>query len=154
MMVLHCLAFGAVMVLFFRQAREGELSQRLIEAGVDPDSVGRHRAGTAAALARATASHCAPGRESTLTCAALRRRGSPRSGPRGRRRARRPPARRAGGPLQRLLEGAVLEGAHVAAVDADDVVMVLAARHGGLVPRRRRSRRWSRPRLTSRSSTR
>ena len=42
------------MVLFFRQAREGELRQRLIEAGIDPDRVERAtRAGTAAALARA-----------------------------------------------------------------------------------------------------
>jgi len=55
MMVLHCLlAFGAVMILFFRQAREGELRQRLIEAGIDPARVERAtRAGTAAALARA-----------------------------------------------------------------------------------------------------
>ncbi len=55
MMVLHCLlAFGAIAVLFFRQAREGELRQRLLEAGVDPDRVERAtRAGTADALARA-----------------------------------------------------------------------------------------------------
>lgn len=55
MMVLHCLlAFGAIAVLFFRQAREGELRQRLIEAGIDPARVERAtRAGTAAALARA-----------------------------------------------------------------------------------------------------
>jgi putative membrane protein len=55
MMVLHCLlALGAVLVLFFRQAREGELRQRLLEAGIDPARVERAtRAGTAAALARA-----------------------------------------------------------------------------------------------------
>jgi cytochrome c oxidase assembly factor CtaG len=55
MMVVHCLlAFGAIMVLFFRQAREGELRQRLIEAGIEPARVERAtRAGTAAALARA-----------------------------------------------------------------------------------------------------
>jgi putative membrane protein len=54
MMVLHCLlAFGAIAVLFFRQAREGELSQRLLEAGVDPDRVAEAiRAGTGEALAR------------------------------------------------------------------------------------------------------
>ena len=55
MMVLHCLlAFGAIMVLFFRQASEGALRQRLIEAGIDPARVdSATRAGTAAALARA-----------------------------------------------------------------------------------------------------
>ena len=55
MMVVHCLlAFGAIAVLFFRQAREGELRQRLIEAGIDPARVERAtRQGTAAALARA-----------------------------------------------------------------------------------------------------
>ncbi|WP_217922629.1 cytochrome c oxidase assembly protein [Miltoncostaea oceani] len=54
MMVLHCLlAFGAITVLFFRQAREGELSQRLIEAGIDPDRVAEAiRGGTGEALAR------------------------------------------------------------------------------------------------------
>lgn len=54
MMVLHCLlAFGAITVLFFRQAKEGELSQRLIEAGIDPDRVAEAiRGGTGAALAR------------------------------------------------------------------------------------------------------
>jgi len=54
MMVLHCLlAFGAIAVLFFRQAREGELSQRLIEAGIDPDRVAEAiRGGDGAALAR------------------------------------------------------------------------------------------------------
>lgn len=54
MMVLHCLlAFGAVTVLFFRQAREGELSQRMIEAGIDPVRVQQAtRAGDGAALAR------------------------------------------------------------------------------------------------------
>jgi cytochrome c oxidase assembly factor CtaG len=54
MMVLHCLlAFGAIAILFFRQAREGELRQRLIEAGIDPARVERAtRTGTAAALAR------------------------------------------------------------------------------------------------------
>lgn len=55
MMVLHCLlALGLVLVLFFRQAQEGELRQRLIEAGIDPARVERAtRAGTAQALARA-----------------------------------------------------------------------------------------------------
>lgn len=54
MMVLHCLlAFGAITVLFFRQAREGELSQRLIEAGIDPDRVAEAiRRGGGEALAR------------------------------------------------------------------------------------------------------
>ncbi len=54
MMVLHCLlAFGAITILFFRQAREGELSQRLIEAGIDPDRVAEAiRGGQGAALAR------------------------------------------------------------------------------------------------------
>ena len=54
MMVLHCLlAFGAIAILFFRQAREGELRQRLLEAGIDPVRVERAtRAGTAASLAR------------------------------------------------------------------------------------------------------
>ena len=54
MMVLHCLlAFGAITILFFRQAREGELSQRLIEAGIDPARVAEAtRAGTGEALAR------------------------------------------------------------------------------------------------------
>jgi cytochrome c oxidase assembly factor CtaG len=55
MMLVHCLlAFGAIAVLFFRQAREGELRQRLIEAGIDPARVERAtRQGTADALARA-----------------------------------------------------------------------------------------------------
>jgi cytochrome c oxidase assembly factor CtaG len=54
MMVLHCLlAFGAIAVLFFRQAREGELSQRLIEAGIEPERVAEAiRGGTGEALAR------------------------------------------------------------------------------------------------------
>lgn len=54
MMLLHCLlAFGAVAILFFRQAREGELSQLLIEAGIDPARVEQAtRAGDGAALAR------------------------------------------------------------------------------------------------------
>ncbi len=54
MMVLHCLlAFGAIGFLFFRQAREGDLRQRLIEAGVDPARVAEAtRAGTAESLAR------------------------------------------------------------------------------------------------------
>lgn len=54
MMVLHCLlAFGAITVLFFRQAREGELSQRMIEAGIDPTRVEEAiRAGTGESLAR------------------------------------------------------------------------------------------------------
>lgn len=55
MMLVHCLlAFGAIAILFFRQAREGELRQRLIEAGIDPARVETAtRQGTAAALARA-----------------------------------------------------------------------------------------------------
>jgi putative membrane protein len=54
MMVLHCLvAFGAITILFFRQAREGELRQRLLEAGIDPARVAEAtRAGTGEALAR------------------------------------------------------------------------------------------------------
>ncbi|MGD9696567.1 MAG: cytochrome c oxidase assembly protein [Thermoleophilia bacterium] len=55
MMVVHCLlALGASAVLFFRQAREGDLSQRLIEAGLDRETVElATRAGTATALAEA-----------------------------------------------------------------------------------------------------
>jgi cytochrome c oxidase assembly factor CtaG len=54
MMVLHCLlAFGAITYLFFRQAREGDLRQRMLEAGVDPARVAEAtRAGTGEALAR------------------------------------------------------------------------------------------------------
>ena len=54
MMVLHCLlAFGAITVLFFRQAKEGELSQRLLEAGIDPERVSEAiRRGGGEALAR------------------------------------------------------------------------------------------------------
>lgn len=54
MMVLHCLlAFGAITILFFRQAREGELRQRMLEAGIDPIAVAEAtRAGTGQALAR------------------------------------------------------------------------------------------------------
>jgi putative membrane protein len=41
-------------VLFFRQAREGELRQRLLEAGIDPQRVSEAvRAGDGQALARA-----------------------------------------------------------------------------------------------------
>lgn len=40
MMATHCLlAFGAIAILFFRQAREDGLGQRLIEAGVDAEKV-------------------------------------------------------------------------------------------------------------------
>lgn len=40
MMATHCLlAFGAITVLFFRQAREDGLEQRLIEAGFDAERV-------------------------------------------------------------------------------------------------------------------
>lgn len=55
MMLMHCLlAFGAIAVLFFRQAREGELRQRLLEAGLDPQRVAEAvRAGDGQALARA-----------------------------------------------------------------------------------------------------
>ena len=54
MMLSHCLlAFGAITILFFRQAREGELRQRLLEAGIDPGERGdRHPARHAEALAR------------------------------------------------------------------------------------------------------
>lgn len=54
MILVHCmLAFGAVAVLFFRQAREGDLRQRLIEAGIEPERVELAiRAGGAEALAR------------------------------------------------------------------------------------------------------
>lgn len=54
MMVLHCLlAFGAITLLFFRQAREGQLRQRLLEAGIDPARVAEAtRDGTGEALAR------------------------------------------------------------------------------------------------------
>jgi cytochrome c oxidase assembly factor CtaG len=54
MMVVHCLlALGATTYLFFRQAREGELSQRMIEAGIDPARVAEAtRAGRGEALAR------------------------------------------------------------------------------------------------------
>ena len=42
MMATHCLlAFGAITVLFFRQAREDGLEQRLIEAGFDAERAGR-----------------------------------------------------------------------------------------------------------------
>jgi len=55
MMVLHCLiAFGAIAILFFKQAREGELRQRMLEAGIDPVRVAEAtRAGTGRELARA-----------------------------------------------------------------------------------------------------
>jgi putative membrane protein len=55
MMVLHCLlAFGAITFLFFRHAREAELRQRMIEAGIDPVRVAEAtRAGTGRELARA-----------------------------------------------------------------------------------------------------
>jgi putative membrane protein len=54
MMLSHCLlAFSAITILFFRQAREGELRQRLLEAGLDRASVETAtRRGTAEALAR------------------------------------------------------------------------------------------------------
>ena len=54
MMATHCLlAFGAITLLFFRQAREDGLEQRLIEAGLDPQDAhwGVHY-GDPAALAR------------------------------------------------------------------------------------------------------
>jgi len=53
MMLSHCmLAFGAITLLFFRQAQEGELRQRLVEAGIDRDDVNHAiRRGTAKALA-------------------------------------------------------------------------------------------------------
>jgi cytochrome c oxidase assembly factor CtaG len=54
MMVTHCLiAFGAAAVLFFRQAEEEQLRQRLIESGIDPVRVDRAvKAGRAEELAR------------------------------------------------------------------------------------------------------
>jgi putative membrane protein len=40
MMLVHCfLAFGAILVLFFRSSHEGALEQRLIEAGLEPAKV-------------------------------------------------------------------------------------------------------------------
>jgi cytochrome c oxidase assembly factor CtaG len=53
MMVTHCiLAFGTIGVLFFASAREQDLQQRLIEAGLDPDEVRTAvRAGQGNALA-------------------------------------------------------------------------------------------------------
>jgi putative membrane protein len=55
MMLSHCmLAFGAITLLFFRQAQEGELRQKLVEAGIDRDRVNEAiRRGTARALATA-----------------------------------------------------------------------------------------------------
>ena len=55
MMLSHCmLAFGAVTVLFFRQAQEGELRQKLVEAGLDSERVNQAlRRGQAKALAAA-----------------------------------------------------------------------------------------------------
>ena len=55
MMLSHCLlAFGAVTLLFFRQAQEGELRQKLVEAGIDRDRVNTAiRRGTAKPLAAA-----------------------------------------------------------------------------------------------------
>ncbi len=53
MMVTHCiLSFGTITVLFFADAREQGLQQRLIEAGLDPDEVRRAvRNGEGTALA-------------------------------------------------------------------------------------------------------
>lgn len=55
MMLSHCmLAFGAITLLFFRQAQEGELRQKLVEAGIDRDRVNEAiRHGTAGSLAAA-----------------------------------------------------------------------------------------------------
>ncbi len=55
MMLSHCmLALGAVTLLFFRQAMEGELRQKLVEAGIDRDRVDiAIRRGTGKALAAA-----------------------------------------------------------------------------------------------------
>lgn len=55
MMLSHCLlAFGAITLLFFRQAQEGELRQKLVEAGLDRDRVNEAiRHGTARSLATA-----------------------------------------------------------------------------------------------------
>jgi cytochrome c oxidase assembly factor CtaG len=55
MMLSHCLlAFGAITLLFFRQAQEGELRQKLVEAGIERDRVNEAiRRGTARALATA-----------------------------------------------------------------------------------------------------
>jgi putative membrane protein len=54
MVATHCLlSFGAIAVLFFRQSREGDLEQRLIEAGLDPERArDAVRYGDAPALAR------------------------------------------------------------------------------------------------------
>jgi putative membrane protein len=55
MMLSHCmLAFGAITLLFFRQAQEGELRQKMVEAGIDRDRVNEAiRRGTAKTLAAA-----------------------------------------------------------------------------------------------------
>lgn len=55
MMLSHCmLALGAVTLLFFRQAMEGELRQKMVEAGIERQSVEvAIRRGTAKALATA-----------------------------------------------------------------------------------------------------
>lgn len=55
MMLSHCmLAFGAITLLFFRQAQEGELRQKLVEAGIERDRVNEAiRRGTAKTLAAA-----------------------------------------------------------------------------------------------------
>lgn len=55
MMLSHCmLAFGAIVLLFFRQAQEGDMRQKLIEAGVDRTTVEQAiRGGTVKALAGA-----------------------------------------------------------------------------------------------------
>lgn len=54
MMVTHCLlAFGAAAILFFRQAEEEQLRQRLIDGGLDPARVDRAvKAGRVKELAR------------------------------------------------------------------------------------------------------
>jgi putative membrane protein len=55
MMLSHCmLAFGAITILFFRQAQEGELRQKMVEAGLERERVDHAiRRGTAKALASA-----------------------------------------------------------------------------------------------------
>ena len=54
MVATHCLlSFGAIAILFFRQSRAGDLEQRLIEAGLDPDDArDAVRYGDAPALAQ------------------------------------------------------------------------------------------------------
>ena len=57
MMVTHCiLSFGTIGILFFADAREQGLQQRLIEAGLDPDEV-RHAVRSGEGRARRPRGH-------------------------------------------------------------------------------------------------